>query len=141
MGILEVTTAARPVDYESSISIIGTEGLAIIGGSSTGTLVKFSPDPEEEKLNSEEFPNPYGFGHIDIYRGVRNSLLKNEKPAVDFEDAMKTLKLLHSLYVSDEIKDWVLVEKGQESSRLGQPNEELAKIYRSSKPVNLIWRK
>lgn len=131
MGVLEVTTAARPVDYESSISIIGTKGLAMIGGSSTGKLVKFSPDPKEEELNSEEFPNPYGFGHREIYRGAYSSLVKDGKPAVEIEDAMKTLRLLHSLYVSDEIKDWVTVESGQESTRLGQPNEELAKIYRS----------
>ena len=138
MGILEVTTAARPVDYESSISIIGTKGLAVIGGSSTGKLVQFSPDPKEEGLNSEEFPNPYGFGHREIYQGVYNSLVKGEKPAVEFEDAMRTLMLLHSLYVSDEIKDWVVVDSGRESARLGQPNEELANIYRSPKPDGLL---
>jgi predicted dehydrogenase len=136
-GLVEITTAARPYDFESSISVLGTRGLAMIGGSSTGELIRFSPAPEDEKKYSEVFPNPYGYGHEEIYLGAYNCLVRQDRPAVEFEDAQKTLRLLHGLYLSDELSRWVDIETAQESVRLGCADENLAKIYRCQKPVGL----
>ena len=38
IGTLEVTTAARPQDFEASISIIGSKGMAQIGGIAVNEL-------------------------------------------------------------------------------------------------------
>ena len=74
-GVIEITTAARPDDFESSISILGSKGLAMVGGWATNKLITYSPKPEEEEKNSEEFPDVYGFGHQEIYSGVYSALV------------------------------------------------------------------
>jgi predicted dehydrogenase len=131
LGVIEITTAARPDDFESSISVVGSKGLAMVGGWATNDLLKFSPNPAEEKLNSEVFPDVYGFGHKEIYNGVYNHLTDGEHPAVEFDDAMKSIQLLHALYVSDETNNWVSVNDKRESSRLGKPDEKLFNLYRT----------
>ena len=133
MGILEVTTAARPIDYESSISILGEKGFAMIGGGFTGDLIKFSPKPEDEITFSEKFPDAYGWGHETIYQGVLDTLIQKKQPAVDFNDAMKTIGLLHALYVSNENKEEIQVQDHRQSKRLGEEREELANLYRTFK--------
>lgn len=135
LGIIEITTAARPEDFESSISIVGSKGLAMVGGWATNELIRFSPNQEEQKLCSEVFPDVYGFGHKEIYLGAFNCLMNSGKEAVEYDETTKSLRLLHALYVSHEINDWVNVAEGRESSRLGEPNEKIANIYRTQKLV------
>ena len=134
LGIIEITTAARPDDFESSISVLGDKGIAIVGGWATNELITFSPDPEEEKLNSEVFPDVYGYGHKQIYVGVFEAINNNEKPAVEYDDAMNTIKLLHSIYRSAEIGDWIQVADELTSNYFGRPNEEISKLYRTKNP-------
>jgi predicted dehydrogenase len=134
LGIVEITTAARPRDYESSLSIVGTKGTAMLGGWATDKLVTFSPRPEDEHAFSDSFADAYGFGHNDIYRGVYDTLVREGRPAVEFEDAMKTMGFLHAVYLSAERASWVDVAQGQESARLGRPDEALAALYRTIGP-------
>lgn len=133
LGVIEITTAARPQDYESSISIVGSKGLAMLGGWATDKLVTFSPNPEDEARYSDTFEDAYGLGHNDIYAGVYETIVNGGKPAVEFADAMKTIRFLHAVYLSNERRDWVDVAMGEESARLGQPDDELAKLYRTPK--------
>ena len=44
VGNLEITTAARPDNYEASISIVGSKGLAQIGGIAVNELQVFTPN-------------------------------------------------------------------------------------------------
>ena len=41
VGTLEITTAARPIDYEASVSILGSKGMAQIGGIAVNKLEVF----------------------------------------------------------------------------------------------------
>lgn len=134
LGIVEITTAARPRDYESSVSIVGTKGTAMLGGWATDKLVTFSPHPPDEQAHSDAFEDAYGFGHNDIYRGVYDTLVSGGRPAVDFDDALKTVALLHAVYLSDEQSTWIDVAEARESARLGRPDEQLASLYRSAPP-------
>lgn len=133
IGIVEITTAARPDDYESSLSIAGSKGLAMLGGWATDKLVTFSPKPEEQELFSDTFEDAYGHGHNQIYAGVYDCIVNGGKAAVEFSDAMNTVKLLHAVYLSDERQDWVDVAAGEESSRLGKPDAELASLYQTKR--------
>jgi UDP-N-acetyl-2-amino-2-deoxyglucuronate dehydrogenase len=54
---------------------------------------------------------------------------------IDFHDGLKTLKLLHALYKSDEINGWVNVVEAGDSARLGVPDEALAELYRTPMSV------
>lgn len=131
LGILEITTAARPRDYESSLSIVGTKGTAMLGGWATDKLVTFSPRPGDEQTFSDSFKDAYGFGHNDIYGGVYDTLTNRGRPAVEFADAMQTMCFLHAVYLSAELGSWVEVGQRRESARLGRPDEALAQLYRT----------
>lgn len=133
LGVIEITTAARPQDFESSISIAGSKGLAMLGGWATDKLVTFSPAPEEEARYSDTFADAYGLGHNEIYAGVYEAIVNGGKPAVEFSDAMKTIQFLHAVYLSDERRGWVEVARGEESARLGRPDDVLAQLYRTQK--------
>ena len=134
LGIVEITTAARPRDYESSVSIVGTKGTAMLGGWATDKLVTFSPHPPDEQAHSDAFEDAYGFGHNDIYRGVYDTLVRGGRPAVELDDALKTVALLHAVYLSAEQSTWIDVAEARESARLGRPDEQLASLYRSAPP-------
>ena len=54
LGTLEITTSARPKDYNATISLVGSKGLAQIGGLALNELQIYSPDQKLCKINSEK---------------------------------------------------------------------------------------
>jgi UDP-N-acetyl-2-amino-2-deoxyglucuronate dehydrogenase len=132
LGVIEIMTSARPHDYEASISCVCEEGLAVISGIATNVLQTFSPDPAQESLHSEVFPTVYGFGHNEVMRGVVDCLLHGAAPAIQFEDGLASMQLLHALYRSDEIGGWVNVKTAGDSQRLGKQDDQLLALYRTS---------
>ncbi len=133
VGTLEVTTAARPDDFEASLSIVGSKGLAQIGGKAVNELQLFSPNNKECKKFSENFPNGYGFGHLQFYKDIEKTLNKknNFKFPISEYEVFTTTKLLNAFYKADELKKLINVKKAKESKRLGKLNEQLSKVYRS----------
>ena len=132
LGVLEVTTAARPQDYEASISLVCEKGLAQIGGIAVNELQAFTPDPTACEVNSEDFSgNVYGNGHREMYQDISNFFHEGKSYPVSKNDCLNTIKLLHAFYCADEQGDWVGVDGRGESERLGKANEELANLYRT----------
>ena len=132
IGTLEVTTAARPIDYEASLSIVCENGLAQIGGIAVNELQIYTPDPDACRPNSEDFSgNVYGNGHKKIYEEIVRSLGEGKPYPVAFEDTLATIQLLNSFYLSDETQEWVEVARGGDSLRLGRLDDELATLYRT----------
>jgi len=129
LGTLEVMTSARPDDFEASISCVCEKGLAVIGGIATNKLLAFSPDPSQVDKIQENFPTVYGFGHNVIFQKIADCLLGQAAPAIDYEDGMASLRLLHALYRSEEEDGWVNVANNSGSQRLGQINEESAALF------------
>lgn len=135
LGAIEITTAAYPKDFEASLSIVGSKGTAVIGGIATNKLVTFSPDPAQELMHSEEFPTIYGFGHGTIFKAVIESLTGREsEKIISFDDALKTIGLLHAIYRSDETGGWVQLDQNPCSERLGVLDDKLADLYRTPLP-------
>jgi len=131
-GIIEITTCAFDKDYEASLSVIGSKGIAVIGGIATNKLLTFTPEPADTEAYSEEFPMIYGFGHSDILSGATEAVLNGSlAKVIAFDDALGTIRLLHALYRSDELKSWIEVKDDCSSHRLGAANEEIAKLYRT----------
>lgn len=132
VGTLEITTAARPDDYEASISIVGSKGLVQIGGLAVNELQIFTPDVKEQIIHSEDFSKcVYGNGHEIFYGDVANHLLDRKKYFVDYLEAKKSLGLLHSFYVSNESASSISPRDFKESQFLGRPDEALADLYRT----------
>ncbi len=135
VGNLEVTTAARPDDFEASLSIVGSRGLAQIGGIAVNELQVFTPDPSACAGNSEDFSgNVYGHGHEAVYRDIVAALRDDAPFPVSIDDALETLKLLHAFYRSDEAGGWVTVDSDRQSERLGRPDDRISDLYRTPRP-------
>jgi UDP-N-acetyl-2-amino-2-deoxyglucuronate dehydrogenase len=134
VGTLEVTTAARPDDFEASLSIVGSKGLAQIGGIAVNELQIFTPDPDTCMKHSEDFSDcVYGNGHNLLYQDIYISM-KNQIPyTVNREDCLKSIRLLHAFYRSDEKNTWQTVNEEGESSLLGRSDDKISRIYRTVK--------
>jgi UDP-N-acetyl-2-amino-2-deoxyglucuronate dehydrogenase len=138
LGTVEITTAARPIDFEASLSLVCEKGLAQIGGIAVNELQIYTPDPAACANNSEDFSgNVYGHGHAKLYEEIV-AFFENGRPfSASYEDAVATIQLLNSFYVSDERRAWVNVDVAGDSARLGVPDEELANLYRTKLPVGV----
>lgn len=132
IGTLEVTTAARPIDYEASLSLVCENGLAQIGGIAVNELQVYTPDPSACAPNSEDFSgNVYGHGHVKIYEEIVQHFQDVKIFPVEFEDTLATIQLLNSFYLADENQNWVNVATAGDSARLGQLDNKLADLYRT----------
>jgi len=134
VSTLEVTTAARPDNFEASISIVGSKGLSKIGGIAVNELQVFTPDPLECEKNSEDFSEAigvYGNGHYEMYKDIVSSIISDKKFSVAKSDCYNTVKLLNSFYLSDEKSNWVSVFSKNLSNRLGRPDDNISNLYRT----------
>ncbi len=138
IGTIEVTTAARPIDFEASLSLVCENGLAQIGGIAVNELQVYTPDPDACAVNSEDFSgNVYGNGHGKMYEEIVADLQGGIPYPVSREDALGTIQLLNAFYVSDERQRWTDVATAGDSARLGRPDDALANLYRSSPPAGV----
>jgi len=132
IGALEITTAARPDDFEASISVVCENGLAQIGGIAVNELQIYTPDPTACAPNSEDFSgNVYGHGHEKIYQEIAAHFLEKRAFSVSRDDCLRTIRLLDAFYRADESSGWVSPKSSGESTRLGRADEKLARLYRT----------
>jgi predicted dehydrogenase len=134
VGVVEITTAARPDDYEASLSIVGSKGLAQLGGIAVNELQVFSPDASACAAASERFPDVYGFGHTTVYRNLVADLKDQRRFPVDRQDCLRSINLLHAFYRSDEIGAALHLPADKPSGRLGRPDDKLSALYRTPAP-------
>lgn len=129
---VEITTAARPDDFEASLSLVCENGLAQIGGKAVNTLEIYTPDPSACADHSEDFTGSvYGNGHRILYEEILSDQKGNTPFSITREDNRKTIELLNAFYVASEQKSWVSVADAQ-SARLGCPDSSLANLYRTT---------
>ena len=137
IGSLEVTTAARPDDFEASLSIVGSKGLAQLGGIAVNKLEVFSPKPDDCNEFSDDFSDlpdrgkVYGRGHHEMYRDISDFLFSGIPYPVTKSDCADTIALIHSFYASDEQGSWLEVNDRTGSERLGRPNDEVSNLFRT----------
>ena len=121
LGIIEATTATRPVNLEGSISILGEKGTVVIGGFAVNEVVSWIFEKEEKedlevlKKYSVNPPNVYGFGHKAYYDHVVDCVLKGSNNLVDGLQGRKSIELINAIYES--------VETGQEVSLRFKPKQ------------------
>ena len=129
LGTIEATTAARPEDFEASISIVGEKGMVEVVGIALNHIKiwKFinpiDSDANVIKKNSQDVPTGYGLSHITLLQKIIDSLLKKEKKnIISAQEAILSTKLIHALYKSDETRKWVALNEEPVSLRLGKDN-------------------
>lgn len=136
IGALEITTAARPIDYEASLSLVCENGLAQIGGIAVNELQVYTPDPDACGENSEDFSgNVYGHGHVKIYEDIVAHFRGERNYPVSYDDTLASIRLLNAFYLADEARSWIDVSTAGDSVRLGRPDDDLADLYRTDLPL------
>jgi UDP-N-acetyl-2-amino-2-deoxyglucuronate dehydrogenase len=131
LGVIEITTAARPEDFEASISVLAEKGTAILTGIAANQLSTFTLDPAATKSCSEDFPDAYGFGHWPFFKDVLADLAGEKPHPISFEEGSRPIRLLNALYRSSEDGAVVRLADNLASRKLGIRDEKLAKIYAS----------
>ena len=126
LGTIEVTTAARPEDFEASLSVVGDGGIVQIGGIALNRIdiwrfVKpMEGDADIPRKWSQEVPTGYGLGHGPLLRDWVVSLDAGAvEPPVPALQAVKAVELVHALYASVEQDGWVRLADNPRSKRLG----------------------
>jgi len=101
IGTFEATTATRPKDIEGSISILGDKGIVEVGGFAANKIVRWE---NNEKIDIEKYSqnpdNIYGFGHIEFYKDVVESIKQNKKGVCEMEEGIKSIKVMNAIYES-----------------------------------------
>jgi UDP-N-acetyl-2-amino-2-deoxyglucuronate dehydrogenase len=126
LGVIEATTATRPVDLEGSISILGENGTVEIGGFAVNEMKtwKFADEDPGDKEVLEKYsvnpPDVYGFGHKSYYDHVVNCLSNDGPNLVGGLTGRKSLELITAIYESVETGQPVRMKFKPDRCRLGQ---------------------
>jgi len=126
LGVIEATTAARPEDFEASISLVGEKGMAVIGGIALNNIETWSfiePLDDDSMIPSncsQEVPTGYGLSHGPLIQSIIDRLEQGSiDPPISGSDVVPTLKLVHALYRSAEVGGWAQMDDNPVSDRLG----------------------
>ncbi len=126
LGIIEATTATRPVDIEGSLSILGEKGAVEIAGFAMNAIRHWrfcdqrESDGELIAQSREQLPGVYGFGHRAYYQHVVECLLNQRAALVDGLEGRKSLELISAIYESIETGEDVALRFAPRLCRLGQ---------------------
>ena len=78
-------------------------------------------DKSIPKKFSQKVENGYGFSHGPLLQKIIKSLQRGFiEPPISAKSALQTSRLVHALYKSDELQDWVKLKDRPISDRLGK---------------------
>jgi UDP-N-acetyl-2-amino-2-deoxyglucuronate dehydrogenase len=107
LGIIEATTATRPIDIEGSISVLGERGTVEIGGFAMNEMKVWQFEDmaigEKEHILSKYKTNPpdvYGFGHKKFLEDVVNNIQNGTDALIDGKEGKKTVELINAIQKS-----------------------------------------
>ncbi|HEX4351412.1 MAG TPA: Gfo/Idh/MocA family oxidoreductase [Polyangiales bacterium] len=114
IGIVEATTATRPVDLEGSLTILGERGAVELGGFAVNEIVtwNFAPaiDSDRGVLRESHAASPsvYGLGHRDFIANVVRAVRGESAELVDGHEGRRSIEVLaainESMSTSREVK-------------------------------------
>ncbi len=105
LGVIEVNVLTHPRNWEGSITIVGENGTAKIGGTAVNKIehwafAEYDDDDKRIELASTNPPTVYGFGHEGYYRNVLAVLQGGAQPETDGRAGRKSLELILGIYES-----------------------------------------
>ena len=126
LGVIEATTATRPVDIEGSISVLGEHGIVEIAGFAVNEMKiwnfadKRPTDVDVIERYRQNPPDVYGFGHVAYLQNVVESIKIGKPALVGGLEGKKSLELITAIYESIETKKEVFLRFVPRKSRLGE---------------------
>jgi len=105
LGSMSITMLTYPKNLEGSITILGENGSARVGGVAVNEIkhwdFKVPMEYDNEIKNSSYQPSSvYGNGHSLYYANVIDTLRGKSEPETDGQDGLKTLELIIAAYES-----------------------------------------
>lgn len=105
LGTMNVSMLTYPKNLEGSITIIGENGTARIGGVAVNKIEHWEfadKNPEDQAILESNYAtnSVYGFGHPVYYENVIKTLRGEEEPHTDGREGLKSLELLIAIYLS-----------------------------------------
>jgi len=126
LGTIEATTAARPRDFEASLTVTGELGTARIGGVALNRVEEWDfvrPEPGDADAAarcSQDVPSGYGVSHGPLLRAIVDELARGGTRApVTAREGGATTRLVHALYASAESGAWAGLSAAPVSAKLG----------------------
>ncbi len=127
LGAIEATTAARPEDFEASMSIVGEKGLAVIGGIALNNIDTWDfveKIPEDTTIPtdySQEVPTGYGLSHGPLMQEIIDRLAAGRiDPPITGTASLPVVNFVHALYKSVETGGWIAMKDRLLSDKLGR---------------------
>jgi len=124
-GIIETTTCAYPKNIEGSITILGENGSAKVGGIQMNEMQLWefkdvkSGDSEYSRYSTMP-PNVYGYGHIEFMKEVLRVLNGEQIHYVDGNEGKPSLELILAMYESARIGKEVIMSEFLNSLHKGK---------------------
>jgi UDP-N-acetyl-2-amino-2-deoxyglucuronate dehydrogenase len=103
IGIVEATTATRPIDLEGSLSILGERGAVELGGFAVSEVVTWN---FEQPLAADRHtisalavgpPTVYGSGHRDFIANVVRAVRGEPAELVDGREGRRSIEILDAI--------------------------------------------
>ena len=106
LGSMAVTMITFPKNIEGSITVIGDNASAKVGGEALNKYEFYYSDEMQDenytKNLSYEIKNIYGSGHFDYYKSMLDSLI-NDLPAIcDGQSGLSSIKIICAAYLSSK---------------------------------------
>ena len=105
LGSMAVTMLTYPKNFEGSITILGENGTAKIGGVAVNEIKAWDfaePRDYDSEVKSANYQTTsvYGFGHPLYYRNIIDVLRGDAEPETDGRAGLKSLELLTAAYIA-----------------------------------------
>ena len=105
LGSMNVTMLTYPKNLEGSITIIGENGTARVGGVAVNRIQHWEfahPDPDDDTVNDAGYDTAsvYGYGHRLYYDNVIRALRGTVEADTDGREGLRSLELLIAIYLS-----------------------------------------
>ena len=124
----EATTAARPKDFEASLTVVGEKGRIKIGGIALNKILnwdfvnKKKSDENVRIKYSQYVKNGYGLSHVELINNLiynlKNKKLIKELPTIN--STFSTTNLISGLYKSFENNKIIVINNKTRSRKLGK---------------------
>lgn len=122
LGVVEVTTATRPADLESSLSILGEGGTVVIAGRAIDEVTTWSfasQQPADATALQDIGALP---GHRALIENVVATLRAGARPTVDGREARKSVEVIEAVRESVETRREVALRDLKRESYLRSRN-------------------
>jgi UDP-N-acetyl-2-amino-2-deoxyglucuronate dehydrogenase len=121
LGLVEATTATRPVDLEGSLSILGERGSVVVGGFSVNELVTWKFDDHHSDDDTPVERAEFGIGLHRYMADVIRSIRGQGAALVDGLEGRKSIEIINAIYESAQTGREVALGYGRRHSPLGYP--------------------